>query len=66
MNLFKCLYRVVADEREMYVVASSEDEVKRYCFMLFDYNNIKINFMSYQANNSEFPYIIDRGNFAYA
>ena len=64
--MLKCLYRVIVDGREMFAVAENEDEVKKHCFAFFDYNDIKVYFLNYQDNDSEFPYIIDRRDFLYA
>lgn len=64
--MLKCLYRVIVDGREMFAVARNEDEVKKHCFAFFDYNDIKVYFLNYQDNDSEFPYIINREDFLYA
>lgn len=64
--MLKCLYRTIVDGREMFVIAKNEDEVKKHCFSFFDYENIKVYFLGYEDNDSDFPYIIEREDFLYA
>lgn len=57
------LFRVLADGREMMVVAKNTKEVKDYCYKLFDYYTISIKEVSEVDIDSEFPIVYNRTEF---
>ena len=63
--MLKCLYRVIVDGREMFIVGKDEKEVEKFCFMLFDYTKIYMSVVK-KGIRSDFPYIISRKEYYYA